>query len=120
VRATLTPSNSPNKIFRHLYSKAYIELVKMPEVPGYLYDKLGTRPEERKTPTRAQQTQHTAIRQTAARIPSRSNCLHNFRLLRLSPAGKPKERIASRQAIIVTDFDVHVMAVSYYEQYLWQ
>jgi len=32
-----------NKIFRHLYSRAYIELVnKMPEVPGFLYDKLDT------------------------------------------------------------------------------
>ena len=29
-----------NKVFRHLYSKAYIELVnKMPEVPGWFYDK---------------------------------------------------------------------------------
>jgi processive 1,2-diacylglycerol beta-glucosyltransferase len=32
-----------NKVFRHLYSKAYIELVnKMPEVPGWMYDKLDT------------------------------------------------------------------------------
>src|SRR4030095_13789644 len=30
-----------NKIFRHLYSKAYIDLVnKLPEVPGWIYDKL--------------------------------------------------------------------------------
>jgi processive 1,2-diacylglycerol beta-glucosyltransferase len=30
-----------NKIFRHLYSKAYIEMVnKMPEVLGWLYDHL--------------------------------------------------------------------------------
>jgi processive 1,2-diacylglycerol beta-glucosyltransferase len=30
-----------NKVFRHLYSRAYIELVnKLPEVPGWMYDKL--------------------------------------------------------------------------------
>jgi processive 1,2-diacylglycerol beta-glucosyltransferase len=30
-----------NKVFRHLYSKAYIDLVnKLPEVPGWMYDKL--------------------------------------------------------------------------------
>jgi processive 1,2-diacylglycerol beta-glucosyltransferase len=33
--------NYTNKLFRHLYSKAYIDLVnKMPEVPGWVYDKL--------------------------------------------------------------------------------
>ena len=33
--------NYTNKVFRHLYSKAYIDLVnKMPEVPGWFYDKL--------------------------------------------------------------------------------
>ena len=33
--------NYTNKLFRHLYSKAYIDLVnKMPEVPGWFYDKL--------------------------------------------------------------------------------
>src|SRR6195256_6963231 len=32
--------NFTNKVFRHLYSKAYIDLVNnMPEVPGWLYDK---------------------------------------------------------------------------------
>ena len=35
--------NYTNKVFRHLYSKAYIDLVnKMPEVPGWVYDKLDT------------------------------------------------------------------------------
>jgi processive 1,2-diacylglycerol beta-glucosyltransferase len=33
--------NYTNKVFRNLYSKAYIDLVnKMPEVPGWFYDKL--------------------------------------------------------------------------------
>ena len=33
--------NYTNKVFRHLYSKAYIDLVnKLPEVPGWFYDKL--------------------------------------------------------------------------------
>ena len=33
--------NYTNKLFRHFYSKAYIDLVnKMPEVPGWMYDKL--------------------------------------------------------------------------------
>jgi processive 1,2-diacylglycerol beta-glucosyltransferase len=33
--------NYTNKLFRHLYSKAYIDLVnKLPEVPGWFYDKL--------------------------------------------------------------------------------
>src|ERR1044072_2570020 len=33
--------NYTNKVFRHLYSKAYIDLVnKHPEVPGWMYDKL--------------------------------------------------------------------------------
>ena len=33
--------NYTNKVFRHLYSRAYIDLVNnLPEVPGWFYDKL--------------------------------------------------------------------------------
>src|SRR5205814_2296004 len=36
--------NYTNKVFRHVYSKAYIDLVnKLPEVPGWVYDKLEAR-----------------------------------------------------------------------------
>src|SRR5260370_34317303 len=108
-----------NKVFRHLYSKAYIELVnKLPEVPGWInnnwnkpwknerrllaLDKLNTRP---------------LVKLLREYQPDMIVCTH-FLPAEIVSWLKAKERLASRQAIIVTDFDVHAMWLCHhYEQY---
>ena len=108
-----------NKLFRHLYSKAYIELVnKMPEVPGFLYDKLDTpwKNERRRLALNKLNTR-PFVKLLREYHPDLIVCTH-FLPAEIVSWLKAKERIASRQAIIVTDFDVHAMWLCHhYEQY---
>jgi len=108
-----------NKLFRHLYSKAYIELVnKMPEVPGYLYDKLDTPwKNERRRLALDKLNTRPFVKLLHEYQPDLIVCTH-FLPAEIVSWLKAKERIASRQAIIVTDFDVHAMWLCHhYEQY---
>lgn len=108
-----------NKIFRHLYSKAYIELVnKMPEVPGYFYDKLDTPwKNERRRLALDKLNTRPFVKLLHEYQPDLIVCTH-FLPAEIVSWLKAKERIASRQAIIVTDFDVHAMWLCHhYEQY---
>src|SRR5215204_5250216 len=95
--------NYTNKVFRHLYSKAYIDLVnKLPEVPGWMYDKLNTRP---------------LVKLLRGYQPDLIVCTH-FLPAEIVSWLIAKERLSSRQVIIVTDFDVHAMwLVHHYERY---
>jgi processive 1,2-diacylglycerol beta-glucosyltransferase len=98
-----------NKLFRNLYSKAYIDMIKhAPEVLGWLYnqfdkprqadlrlafDKLNTRP---------------FVKMLQEYDPDFIVCTHFL------PAGiiswlKGKRRLKCAQAVIVTDFDIHAM-----------
>jgi processive 1,2-diacylglycerol beta-glucosyltransferase len=108
-----------NKLFRHLYSKAYIELVnKMPEVPGWMYDKLD-KPwkNERRRLALDKLNTRPLVRLLRSYQPDFIVCTH-FLPAEIVSWLKAKERLASRQAIVVTDFDVHAMwLVHYYEQY---
>ncbi|HEY8186130.1 MAG TPA: glycosyltransferase [Pyrinomonadaceae bacterium] len=108
-----------NKIFRHFYSKAYIELVnKMPEVPGYFYDKLDTPwKNERRRLALDKLNTRRFVKLLREYHPDLIVCTH-FLPAEIVSWLKAKEHIASRQAIIVTDFDVHAMWLCHhYEQY---
>ena len=111
--------NYTNKVFRHLYSKAYIDLVnKMPEVPGWLYDKLD-KPwkNERRRLALDKLNTRPFVKVLRDYQPDMIVCTH-FLPAEIVSWLKAKERLASRQAIVVTDFDVHAMwLVHHYEQY---
>ena len=111
--------NYTNKVFRHLYSKAYIDLVnKMPEVPGWVYDKLD-KPwkNERRRLALDKLNTRPFVKLLRQYQPDLIVCTH-FLPAEIVSWLKAKERLASRQAIIVTDFDVHAMwLVHHYEHY---
>src|SRR5689334_24526064 len=111
--------NYTNKLFRHLYSKAYIDLVnKMPEVPGWVYDKLD-KPwkNERRRLALDKLNTRPFVKLLRQYQPDLIVCTH-FLPAEIVSWLKAKERLASRQVIIVTDFDVHAMwLVHHYEHY---
>src|SRR5215216_3227890 len=111
--------NYTNKLFRHLYSKAYIDLVnKMPEVPGWVYDKLD-KPwkNERRRLALDKLNTRPFVKLLREYKPDLIVCTH-FLPAEIVSWLKAKERLASRQVIIVTDFDVHAMwLVHHYEHY---
>ena len=111
--------NYTNKLFRHLYSKAYIDLVnKMPEVPGWFYDKLD-KPwkNERRRLALDKLNTRPFVKLLRDYKPDLIVCTH-FLPAEIVSWLKAKERLASRQVIIVTDFDVHAMwLVHHYEHY---
>lgn len=111
--------NYTNKVFRHLYSKAYIDLVnKLPEVPGWFYDKLD-KPwkNERRRLALDKLNTRPLVKLLRGYQPDLIVCTH-FLPAEIVSWLKARERIASRQVIIVTDFDVHAMwLVHHYEHY---
>lgn len=111
--------NYTNKVFRHFYSKAYIDLVnKMPEVPGWMYDKLD-KPwqNERRRLALDKLNTRPLVRLLREYHPDLIVCTH-FLPAEIVAWLRAKERLRSRQAIVVTDFDVHAMwLVHHYEQY---
>jgi len=108
-----------NKLFRHLYSKAYIEMVnKMPEVLGWLYDHLD-KPwkNERRRLALDKLNTRPFVKMLKAYQPEITICTH-FLPAEIISWLKAKQRISTRQAIVVTDFDVHAMWLCHhYEQY---
>src|SRR5215813_3111395 len=108
-----------NKLFRHLYSKAYIDLVnKLPEVPGWIYDKLD-KPwkNERRRLALDKLNTRPFVKLLREYRPDLIVCTH-FLPAEIVSWLKAKERLNSRQVIIVTDFDVHAMwLVHHYEHY---
>jgi processive 1,2-diacylglycerol beta-glucosyltransferase len=111
--------NYTNKLFRHFYSKAYIDLVnKMPEVPGWVYDKLD-KPwkNERRRLALDKLNTRPMVKLLREYHPDLIVCTH-FLPAEIVSWLKAKERLSSRQVIIVTDFDVHAMwLVHHYERY---
>jgi len=108
-----------NKIFRHLYSKAYIDLVnKLPEVPGWIYDKLDTPwKKERRRLALDKLNTRPFVKLLREYRPDLIVCTH-FLPAEIVSWLKAKARLKSRQGIVVTDFDVHAMwLVHHYEQY---
>jgi processive 1,2-diacylglycerol beta-glucosyltransferase len=111
--------NYTNKVFRHFYSKAYIDLVnKAPELPGWIYDKLDTPwKNERRRLALDKLNTRPFVKLLREYHPDLIVCTH-FLPAEIVSWLKAKERLSSRQVIIVTDFDVHAMwLVHHYERY---
>ena len=111
--------NYTNKVFRHLYSRAYIDLVNnLPEVPGWMYDKLDTPwKNERRRLALDKLNTRPFVKLLRQYQPDLIACTH-FLPAEIVSWLKAKERLASRQVIVVTDFDVHAMwLVHHYEHY---
>src|SRR5215213_11725484 len=108
-----------NKLFRHLYSKAYLEMVnKTPEVLGWLYDHLD-KPwkNERRRLALDKLNARPFVKLLKEYDPDITVCTH-FLPAEIISWLKAKERINCRQAIVVTDFDVHAMWLCrHYEHY---
>jgi processive 1,2-diacylglycerol beta-glucosyltransferase len=108
-----------NKLFRRLYAKAYLDMVnKTPELLGWLYDYLD-KPWERERRRLALDKLNTRpfVKMLKEYSPEVIVCTH-FLPAEIVSWLKAKERITSRQAIVVTDMDVHAMWLCHhYEQY---
>lgn len=108
-----------NKLFRHLYSKAYIEMVnKTPELLGWLYDHLD-KPwkNERRRLALDKLNTRPFVKMLREYEPEIVVCTH-FLPAEIISWLKAKERVSFPQAIVVTDFDVHAMWLCHhYEQY---
>jgi len=108
-----------NRVFRHLYSKAYLELVNgAPDVLGWLYDYLDQPwQNERRRLALDRLNTRPFVKLLEQYRPELTICTH-FLPAEIISWLKAKKRLASRQAIIVTDFDIHAMWLChYYEQY---
>jgi processive 1,2-diacylglycerol beta-glucosyltransferase len=108
-----------NKIFRNLYSKAYIEMVnKMPDALGWLYDQ-SDKPwkNERRRLAFDKLNTRPFVKMLRDYQPDITICTH-FLPAEIISWLKAKERLRTRQAIVVTDFDVHAMWLCHhFEQY---
>jgi processive 1,2-diacylglycerol beta-glucosyltransferase len=108
-----------NKVFRTLYSKAYIELVNTaPDVLGWFYDQLD-RPwkNERRRLALNKLNTRPFIKMLEEYQPDIAVCTH-FLPAEIISWLKAKRRLHCRQAIVVTDFDVHAMWLCHhFEQY---
>jgi processive 1,2-diacylglycerol beta-glucosyltransferase len=108
-----------NKAFRGLYQKAYIEMVnKMPEALGWLYDYFD-KPwqKERRRLALDKLNSHRFVKMLKEESPDVVICTH-FLPAEIISWLKAKQQLSCRQAIVVTDFDVHAMWLCHhYEQY---
>jgi processive 1,2-diacylglycerol beta-glucosyltransferase len=104
---------STSSVFRRLYADAYLEMVnRTPEVLGWLYDRLD------------EPWKNEKLRQAFERLNTRRlvKLMHEFEpdaivCTHFLPGSlvswlKSKEKIATKLAIVVTDFDVHAMWLS--------
>jgi processive 1,2-diacylglycerol beta-glucosyltransferase len=108
-----------NKVFRHLYSKAYIDLVNSaPEVLGWLYDHLDD--PAKNDPIRLAFDRLNAnpfIRFLQRYQPDVAVCTH-FLPSGIISSLKAEDKVKVLNTVVVTDFDVHAMWLCHHvEQY---
>lgn len=99
-----------NKLFRGLYSKAYIELVNnAPDVLGWLYDTLD-KPwkNERRRLALDRLNTRPFVKLLQEYQPDFAVCTH-FLPAEIISWLKAKQRLSFRQAVVITDLDVHAM-----------
>src|SRR5262252_1249405 len=108
-----------NKVFRALYSKAYIDMVnRMPEALGWLYDHFDKpwKNERRRLALDALNTR-PLVKLLKDYKPDVAVCTH-FLPSEILSWLKAEKHIRCPQAVVVTDFDVHAMWLCrHYEQY---
>lgn len=108
-----------NPLFRTLYSKTYLDMVNtMPEVLGWLYDRLDDPGQDDRLRVSFEKLNaRPLLKQLEEFQPEIVVCTH------MTPAGiiswlKSHGKINARQAIVVTDFDVHALWLCrHYEHY---
>ena len=108
-----------NKVFRHLYAKAYLDMVQSaPTALGWLYDRLDQPwQNERRRLALDRLNTRPFVKLLKEYRPDITVCTH-FLPAEIISWLKAKERLTNPQAIIVTDFDVHAMWLCHhYEQY---
>lgn len=106
-----------NRIFRHFYSKAYIDMVnEAPEVLGWLYDYLD-KPWEKERRRLAFDKLNTRpfVKLLDEEQPDIAICTH-FLPSEIISWLTAKERLHCPQAVVVTDFDVHAMWLCHHYQ----
>ena len=99
-----------NPLFRRLYGKAYLDMVnKMPEVLGWMYDSLD-KPWENERRRLALDRLNTQkfIKLIKNEKPDIAVCTH-FLPAEIISWLRAKNKIDTKQAIVVTDFDAHAM-----------
>lgn len=100
-----------NQVFRHLYSKAYIDLVnKAPEILGWLYDYMDD-PKKQDDPIRMAFDRLNAnafIRYFRRYQPDVAICTH-FLPSGIISSLKAAGKVDVLNSVVVTDFDVHAM-----------
>ncbi len=102
--------NFTNPLFRRLYGKAYIDLVNsMPEVLGWMYDQLDEpwKNEKRRLFFDKLNTQ-PLVKMIREFDPDWVVCTH-FLPSEIISDLKGKGKLTCRQAIVVTDFDIHAL-----------
>jgi processive 1,2-diacylglycerol beta-glucosyltransferase len=107
-----------NKVFRNLYSRAYLELVdRAPDVLGWLYDWLDT-PWEKERRRLAWDKLNTRpfVRMLERYQPDLVVCTH-FLPAEIISWLKAKRRLDCAEAVVVTDFDVHAMWLSHHVEH---
>ena len=108
-----------NKLFRNLYTKAYLDLVNTtPDLFGWLYDRLD-KPWKSDRLLLAFDKLNTRplVRLLKEHRPEILICTH-FLPSEIISLLKARERLAYRQAIVITDFDAHAMWLcNHYEHY---
>ena len=108
-----------NKLFRRLYSQAYLDLVNSsPELLGWFYDYLDTPWEgERRRLMLDKLNTRPLVKFLHDYAPDMIVCTH-FLPAEIVSWLKAKHRLACPQAIVVTDLDVHAMWLCHhYEHY---
>src|SRR6266403_2574339 len=108
-----------NKVFRNLYSKAYLDMVnRAPELLGWIYDHLDEPwKNERRRLALDRLNTRPFVKMLKEYQPDVTVCTH-FLPAEIISWLKAKERISVRQAIVVTDMDIHAMWLCrHYEQY---
>jgi processive 1,2-diacylglycerol beta-glucosyltransferase len=108
-----------NKVFRNLYSKAYIEMVNnAPELLGWLYDHLDTPwQKERRRLAIDKLNTRPFVKFVKKYEPDVIICTH-FLPAEIVSWMKAKEKLECPQGIVVTDFDAHALWLCHhYEQY---
>lgn len=108
-----------NKLFRRLYSNAYIDLVNnAPEVLGWLYDQLD-KPwkNERRRLALDKLNTRPFVKLLKDYQPEIVVCTH-FLPAEIISWLRAKERLSCRQMIVITDFDIHALWLCHhYEHY---
>jgi len=108
-----------NRVFRHLYAQTYLDLVNnAPEILGWIYDHFD-KPWKHARRRLAFEKLHTGrfVKMLRRYEPDIAVCTH-FLPAELMSWLKAKKGLKSRQAIVVTDMDVHAMWMCrHYEQY---